>query len=282
MVANTASNTDAISQVSGTYVVPTLSSTQSSLCNDCAANYGCTVANWVGIDGESDQQLIQAGTQSTPGHTTYAWVEFITPSNAAPQTEVTLTKANGTAIVINPGDQISVSITKNSSQNWTMTITDLTQNASYSITHTFEASIYGTLSGTGQTGESAEWIAESPEYYAASGSPLAGLCAITPASPNTTSAPCTAFSIMPQISAGGQFLSQSLTSTALSSALAVYQYGTSLSNYNLTAAGDGLLTPTGYSSNFTLNGFGFTQNGGGTPTSGVDVAEGTPSVATRQ
>jgi hypothetical protein len=282
MVANTASNTDAISQVSGTYVVPTLASTQSSLCTEYAANFGCTVANWVGIDGEADQQLIQAGTDSTPGHTIQAWVEFITPSSLAPQTDVTLTQADGTAITINPGDQISVSITKNSPQNWTMTITDLTQDASYSITHTFEASIYGTLSKTGYTGESAEWIAESPESSAASGSPLAGLCAITPATPDTTSAPCSVFSIMPQISAGGRFLSQSLTSTALSSALAVSQYGTSMSNYDLTSAGDGLLTPTGYSSNFTLNGFGFTQNGGGTPTSGVDVTEATPSVATRQ
>jgi ribosomal protein L24E len=260
MVANTASNTNAISQASGTYVVPTLASTQSSLCTEYAANFGCTVSNWVGIDGESDQQLIQAGTNSTPGHSVQAWVEFITPSNLAPQTDVTLTKANGTAIIINPGDQISVSITKNSSQNWTMTITDLTQNASYSITHTFEASIYGTLSGTGYTGESAEWIAESPEYSVASGSPLAGLCAITPATPNTTSAPCTVFSIMPQISAGGQFLSQSLTSTALSSALAVSQYGTSMSNYDLTSAGDGLLTPSGYATKFALSGFGFTQN----------------------
>jgi ribosomal protein L24E len=281
MVANTASNTDAISQASGTYVVPTLASTQSSLCSEYAAYYGCTVANWVGIDGQSSQQLIQAGTNSTPGHSIQAWVEFITPTNLAPETDVTLTNSSGSAIIINPGDQISVSITKNSSQNWTITLTDLTQNASYSTTQNFEASIYGTLLGTGQTGESAEWIDEAPEYSAASGSPLAGLCAITPATPNTTSAPCTVFSIMPQISAGGQFLSQSLTSTSLSSALADSQYGTSMSGYNLTAAGDGLLTPTGYSSNFTLNGFGFTQNGGGTPTSGVDVTESTPSVASR-
>jgi hypothetical protein len=281
IVANTASSTDAISKASGTYVVPTMSATQSSLCQTNEANYGCTVANWVGIDGVSDQQLIQAGTFSYPTHPTEAWVEFISPNNPAPSTLVQLTTSAGTAISINPGDQISVSIVKNSPQNWTVTIDDLTQNASYSITQNFEASIYGTPSGNGTTGESAEWIAESPMYLVPSStSNLADLCSITPVS-DVTSAPCNAFSIMPQISAGGQFLSQSLTSTSLASAMANYQYGTSANGYNLAASGDGLLTPTGYATNFALTGFGFTQNGGGTPTSGVDASVGTPTETTR-
>lgn len=260
MIANTTSNTNAISEVTGTYVVPTMSSTQSTLCQNNEANYGCMVANWVGIDGQSDLQLIQAGTFSYPTHPTQAWVEFITPNNAAPSTYVTLTTASGTPISINPGDHITVSIIKNSSQNWTMTIDDTTQNASYSITQNFEASIHGTLFNSNVTGESAEWIAESPEYSVYSGSPLADLCAVNPVGSGTT-APCNAFSIIPQISAGGQFLSQTMTSTGLSSAYSEFQSSTAMNGYNLAANGDGLLTPSGYATKFALTGFGFTQNG---------------------
>ncbi|WP_366526372.1 G1 family glutamic endopeptidase [Ferrimicrobium sp.] len=61
LVDNASSASDAITSVSGTFVVPTLSSTQNSICTDIEPYHYCALAEWVEVDGESSQQLIQAG-----------------------------------------------------------------------------------------------------------------------------------------------------------------------------------------------------------------------------
>ncbi|WP_298344860.1 G1 family glutamic endopeptidase [Ferrimicrobium sp.] len=271
MIDNASSASDAITSVSGTFVVPTLSTTQNTICTNTEPGGLCTLAEWVGIDGESSQQLIQAGVDVSPNFQVQPWVETITPSDAAPATYVSLETSSGTPITVEPGDTMSVAIVKNASQNWTMTLTDVTQNASYSITETFEASIYGSIFGGSPGTESAEWIMESPMFSNISAD---NICALNPY-PGYTSAPCNALSILPQVSAGGQFTSASVNSTGMESEYASYQDSYASNNYDLLANGDGLFTPTGYPSDGLPGAFGFTQSD--TTTAGTSAA---PSDAT--
>ncbi len=118
--------------VSGTWNVPTVSST-----NSTAAD-----AAWVGIGGVGASDLIQTGTQAiiNNGQTQYqAWYETL------PQTSQPL------PVTINPGDSVTASITQQSPGQWLINFRDNSNNQSYQATVTYNSSE-----------ASAEWIEEMP------------------------------------------------------------------------------------------------------------------------
>ncbi|WP_298210825.1 G1 family glutamic endopeptidase [Ferrimicrobium sp.] len=240
IAAVTSGTSDAISSVSGTFVVPTIASTQNPLCSDATGYDGCMASEWVGIDGIGGQQLIQAGVDVAPGQSSaQPWIEVITPTDAAPETEVSLQK-DGTSYPVTAGDQLTVTITKTASQTWQITLNDRTTGASYSVSEPFEASI----DTAGESAETAEWIMESPMFGdITASSPGANLCTINPTS-DVTSAPCNAYSIMPNFSTGGQFTAVSVTSTGLSTMEAITQSTYSPNGYALGANGDAVTYPT--------------------------------------
>ena len=99
-------------------------------------------ALWIGIDGVSDQHLIQTGTEqdSVNGRTEYnAWWEIL-PAAAVPIT----------AFSVRPGDRMSAKIAQVSTGRWRITISDA-RSGSFSTTRAY-----------GGTGSSAEWILEAP------------------------------------------------------------------------------------------------------------------------
>jgi len=117
--------------VSGQWVVPTVSSSQSGFS-----------AVWLGVDGVTNSHLIQVGTEQDSyfGHTRYsAWWEIL----PAPAVELT-------GYHVHPGDHISASVKKLSSTRWQITIADAT-HWTYTTTRTYSGK-----------GTSAEWIVEAP------------------------------------------------------------------------------------------------------------------------
>ena len=98
-------------------------------------------ATWIGIDGVSNNSLIQTGTaQDSGGGQTgyYAWYEIL------PARPVVIG-------AVNPGDQMSASIVYDSSNQWTVTITDLTNGNKAS----------GNFDNI-EPRASAEWVEEAP------------------------------------------------------------------------------------------------------------------------
>jgi len=121
--------------VSGQWTVPTVTATASD-------QYS---SSWIGVDGSTNQWLLQAGTEqdSLDGSTEYyAWYEVITPGNSAPEQLIGL---------VSPGDHMVASISEQSAGNWTVSIADATSAQS-----TVEPVAYG------GPGSSAEWIEEAP------------------------------------------------------------------------------------------------------------------------
>jgi Peptidase A4 family/IPT/TIG domain len=99
-------------------------------------------ASWIGIDGIAGSSLIQTGTtQETAGSTTdyFAWFELL-PNSAI--------EING---VVQPGDQILAAISETSTDVWTLSIEDATQNWIFSQPFNYST-----------PGLSAEWIEEAP------------------------------------------------------------------------------------------------------------------------
>jgi hypothetical protein len=121
-----------VSQVSGNWVVPAVSSSVS----------GYSSA-WVGIDGYNSSSVEQIGTDSDylNGRAQYyAWYEMY------PAAPVNL------SLAIHPGDTVSASVSYSGTNHFTLTITDVTTSGSFSTTQT---------SSTAQR-SSAEWIQEAP------------------------------------------------------------------------------------------------------------------------
>ncbi len=101
-------------------------------------------SNWVGVDGFSNQSLIQTGTTEADLEGTgdyFAWVEI-------------LPAASTEEFPVNAGDEISASVAQDSPGVWTISIADVTLGLSYSTNP--EVSYTG-------PGTSAEWIQEAPE-----------------------------------------------------------------------------------------------------------------------
>ena len=127
--------TTVYSEITGNWTVPTLQTN----CRSC----GTASAAWVGIDGFSDDELIQTGTeQDYVGRTPeYApWWEIL----PAAETDIDET--------VLPGDQMYAEIQEGSGGSWNITLQDLTENWTFSTQQTY----------TGNQ-SSAEWIMEAPE-----------------------------------------------------------------------------------------------------------------------
>jgi hypothetical protein len=103
-------------------------------------------STWIGIGGVTSGDLIQTGTQnivSASGQvSTSAFYELL-PVSSQPISDIT----------VSPGDSITASIAEVSGEQWTITITDNTDEESSTITVTYSSSL-----------SSAEWIEEDPSY----------------------------------------------------------------------------------------------------------------------
>lgn len=117
----------------GTWIVPAVRPT-------ATASYSST---WVGIDGFENSSLIQVGTAQSyhDGAAFYsAWWEIL------PATARTIT-----TVAVKPGDTVSATITKATSDTWTITLRNATTGVSFATTETYAG-----------PGASAEWIQEAP------------------------------------------------------------------------------------------------------------------------
>jgi len=108
-------------------------------------------AAWVGIDGFTNSDLIQAGTEqdySFGGAHYSAWWEIL------PAAETVIP-----SITVEPGDVITVSITKGLGTAWSITLTD---SGNTKTRHAPQPS-FNTVQGYSGPGASAEWVLEAPE-----------------------------------------------------------------------------------------------------------------------
>jgi hypothetical protein len=117
--------------VSGTWTVPNVS-----------ADLIGMDATWIGIGGVDANDLIQAGTEAIveSGRVMYSALWEKLPDVAQP-----------VPLAINAGDQISVSITQQSTDTWQININNTTNGQSWSKNVTYRSSL-----------SSAEWIEEAP------------------------------------------------------------------------------------------------------------------------
>ena len=125
----------AVTDVKGSWIEPKLQSPSA------ANTYS---AFWVGIDGYSSSTVEQIGTDldtNASGKAVYyAWYEMY-PSSPV---DISMT--------INPGDQISGQVQYSGSNKFTLTLTDVTTNKTFSTVQTLKSAQMS----------SAEWIAEAP------------------------------------------------------------------------------------------------------------------------
>jgi len=255
LVGNTNGDSDAISQVGGTFTVPTLSTSQPKICTSQEEGF-CQLATWVGLDGASNGSLIQAGVSSiysSAGTQYQPWYQVIVQGEAmSSETDVNLYR-NGVATNVNPGDPVSVNIYKTAAHTWTIVLDDLTTGAiSEENNIDFTASVSNSADA-----ENAEWINESPQFNNLSSN--FSLCAINPVTTN----PCSsADSVLPWISAGGNFTDMTATTTAPFASLDLDAQSTiSPNNYTLAANGDGLFTPNlTVGQSYTIGSLSFTQS----------------------
>ncbi|AEJ44635.1 hypothetical protein TC41_2741 [Alicyclobacillus acidocaldarius subsp. acidocaldarius Tc-4-1] len=122
--------------ISGNWVVPAVSPSRGN-------SYSST---WIGIDGFSNDDLIQIGTEENyvDGRAQYfAWWE-IRPVHP---TEVVIP-----SMAVAPGDAMEARIYRDGHGTWTLTLDDLTQNEQFTSTQPYSG-----------PGASAEWIQEAPE-----------------------------------------------------------------------------------------------------------------------
>jgi Peptidase A4 family/Putative Ig domain len=104
-------------------------------------------SQWVGIDGVSNSDLIQAGVGETVqggSLSVYAWWEIL----PAPATLIP-------TLTIHPNDQVTVAIVRQADGNWLIQIQDLTDQQSWHSTFAYSAPL-----------SSAEWIVEAPTAVA--------------------------------------------------------------------------------------------------------------------
>lgn len=135
-------------QVSASWTVPTLE-----------ANVTGSSSTWVGIDGTSTPDLIQAGTEqdwTISGPSYYAWYELL-PGSAIELGDV------------HPGDRVTVKISKAAAAKWTISIDDATSGSDWSEQVAYSAA-----------GTSAEWVVEAPSASATNSvEPLAAFGSVT-------------------------------------------------------------------------------------------------------
>lgn len=119
--------------ITGSWTVPTVSSSKTS-------SYSST---WIGIDGYSNSDLIQTGTEQDyySGSAHYqAWWEIL-PAAETPITSMT----------VRPGDKMTADIQNLGGGKWSIEIQDVTENETFTTTQSYSG-----------PGTSAEWIQEAP------------------------------------------------------------------------------------------------------------------------
>jgi len=169
-VVDTTATAGEVTSVTGTFSIPTLDASQPA---SCTAADGCQLSEWVGVDGFNDSSLIQAGVDIVPqfSSTGQLVTESIQPwweELPAPETPETLMTPSGVPVTPQPGDAIKVTLTAEPDGNWTTTVTDLTQGASFTVTASYDG-----------PDQSADWILETPLLEYQSTSVLAPLPAFT-------------------------------------------------------------------------------------------------------
>ncbi len=141
----------AFNGVSATFNVAGLTSPQPSVCNTGSSGSlspNCATAEWVGVDGANNADLIQAGVVEVPvvGTSSYCiqpWWEIL----PAPPTYFT-NSCNAVAA----GDSVSVDVYETTTANlWEIQIRDNTNGLSFSTQQSYAG-----------PGASAEWIVEAP------------------------------------------------------------------------------------------------------------------------
>ncbi len=123
--------------VSASWVVPNVSGNGQTTTAD---------GTWIGIGGISSGDLIQTGTQDVVSAS--GAVSTATFYELLPNAAVTIRN-----IAVAPGDSMIATITEISSGTWTISITDNTDNESFTTTVSYNSSQ-----------SSAEWIEEDPSY----------------------------------------------------------------------------------------------------------------------
>jgi hypothetical protein len=152
--ADAETGSDTVSQVSGNWTVPAVTCVPRPY-----QNQDVFLANWVGIDGFSDQTVEQLGsaTQCYEGvEYYYVWYEMY-PANTIE--EGTTACINDNVNCPQPGDRISASVTVTSAgsgeNNYKLTLVDHTRpDESFSVTQQCAVATC--------TDSSAEWIVERP------------------------------------------------------------------------------------------------------------------------
>ena len=123
-------------------------------------------AQWIGIDGYSNQDLLQSGSAAdvycdigNPVTEYYPWLEWL------PESELVIYEnaAQDLTFPFQPGDYLIVYVwatgwSGGASSNGNLLYEDITQGWSVSLTFTAAA-----VGGTQVVGQSAEWIVERPE-----------------------------------------------------------------------------------------------------------------------
>ena len=107
----------------------------------------------MGIDGLSDSTVEQIGTEQDVSNGTahyYAWWEMYSSGLGQPEQVIS-------GLTIKPGDSISASVQYTGSGNFALTITDTTENESFTTTQNTSATQSPTASQS-----SAEWVVEAP------------------------------------------------------------------------------------------------------------------------
>ena len=103
-------------------------------------------ATWIGIGGVTSSDLIQIGTTNSVSPsgkvTSSAFYEML------PNAAIDISSLN-----VSPGDQMTATISETASNSWSMTITDVTKNETFSDQFSYNSS-----------NSSAEWIEEDPSY----------------------------------------------------------------------------------------------------------------------
>ncbi len=148
--AITGSANGAFTGIQGTFTVPSLTSNQPASCSTGqttgSLSSTCTTSVWLGIDGFTNQSLIQAGIAEAPivggsGYAIWPWWEILPAAS---------TQFN--ALTINPGDSVTVSITPAAAAgDWSISMMDNTNGQSAVVTELYSG-----------PAANAEWIVEAP------------------------------------------------------------------------------------------------------------------------
>jgi hypothetical protein len=146
--------------VAGTFTVPAL--TSAATCNE-------EMSEWVGIDGNANANLIQAGIgeamanpgtgRCSGGYSIWAWWEILPAASVL------------VPMTVSAGDRVTVTIAQISGSNWQIQLTDDTDAQTFTGDESYTAPL-----------SSAEWVVEAPEDRSVCG----GACDLSPYSPAVT------------------------------------------------------------------------------------------------